>query len=205
MPITTIYADPADNSIKSMGTTWDARRAGTGTKALASVSGTSHQDVGFVPAQYLSEVFFPFPTSALARQEILSVAFSIYCSDLTWVGGGSVFDLRATDCGAAVDIGDWVAGAGWGSKALCASKTGSTFTSDAYNTFTSDSGFAAAINTGGTTWLVLALGFIAGTVQPSDDRLMDIKSADEAGTTADPKLVIEHKSSGDTIWLGANM
>lgn len=189
MATLTVFADTADGTITSTAGTAAGMRAGAGLSV--STIGTS-LTIGqeFDGANYNGhQTGLPFDTSALGAGAVISAA----ALSLWGVIDNSVTDfianVYADDFGATLDTTDWRTTFGTVVATLNTSGFGAGF----YSTFTeSGSNLRAAVNKTGTTRLMVISNRLAAATNPTDAELITVRSANQTGTTNDPKLVITY-------------
>jgi hypothetical protein len=199
----TVYAGTADSSVRSSATSWTDARAGTGTATLSVRDTGNDMTVGITNADSdeIQEGFLGFDTSAIGQtNSVISATLALYL--MTTKTGAWNVEARAKDWSTTVDTGDWVAGADWTGNALLA--TLSTYGSLNYASFTSQAAFAGAVNRGGTTGIVLCSETIASATNPAAIQSLQFRTADQSGTTNDPKLTVEYQFAGTAIMHGVN-
>lgn len=135
------------------------------------------------------EGFLSFDTSGVVGT-ITAVTLSLYGN---WDGSVTDFTLEARvhDWGATLATDDWVDPANLGSKTLVASVSSVGWNAAGYNTLASQAAFLTNINQSGATRLLLNSSRHRLGNSPSGDEYIGFQSADTAGTTQDPRLVIE--------------
>lgn len=211
--VSTFYASTNDTSLRSGdNTSYANARAGSNLDAQSGLSS------GFIAGQGCSWAFgrdflwncaescFRFDTSALgAGTTVTAVQLAIYgVSDDS--GTDFTVEARAVDLGAAVDTGDWVAGADLGALTRVATfDTSGGWATAGYNNFTEDgSNFQSAISLTGNTDVLLSSSRQAAGSSPSGDEHVSGYYANYTGTTRDPKLVVTHTpaNTAPTITAG---
>jgi hypothetical protein len=203
MATLTVYAGTADSSVRSDASNWTDARAGTGTATLTVRDTGNDMTVGITNADsdQIQQGFLGFDTSAIGQtNSVISATLALYLM-ATKTGSWNV-EARAKDWSATVDTADWVAGADWTGNALLATLTSYGFLS--YATFTSTANFAGAVNRGGTTRLALCSETIASATNPAAIQSLQFRTADQSGTTNDPKLTVEYQFAGTAIMHGCN-
>lgn len=191
MATLTVYGDTADNYIQSTDfSVYANARAGTGTLAIGSASGTTYytgQDAGFRCYQIMAA----WNTSALTSvATVTAVVLDMYggvdssTTDFT-------IEARLHDWGTSVTTADYVAGASLSGKTLLATFATSGFNASGYNTFTNVA-FPANVNKTGVTRILLCSSRQTNNNQPTNDEYVGLLSADNTGTTQDPKLTITY-------------
>jgi hypothetical protein len=103
-------------------------------------------------------------------------------------------EILSYDWGGSVGSSDWRTPANLGSYPRLAYWNSAGY-SAGYNAFTSEAAFASAINTGGFTRVVVASDRNRTSTTPTGNERVHFHSADQAGTTDDPKLVIDAEVS----------
>lgn len=132
------------------------------------------------------ESFIEFDTSSV-EGTITSVTLSLVLYDTP--GGSDTIEVRAHDWGPTLTGESWLSRATLGTKTLVASRSIDSLSPTGYNAFTSEAAFLAAINQNGMTRLVLnSAGHRLGL---GLNAFANFRSADNAGTDVDPKLVVE--------------
>lgn len=196
--VTTVYGDTADTWIQSSSATYSLARAGTGS--LTAVSATNST---FRVGQYLSggtyicsEAFIKFDTSSIPDTDTISQVDLEMVPNADQSATDFTAQARVYDWGAAVDTGDFTAGASLSALTRVATLSSSGIGTGSYVTFTEDgTNFQSAINATGTTYLVLTSDRMEANTTPAGLEYVDFRSADRAGTTDDPKLTITHAAS----------
>jgi len=174
-----------DGYIQSTNATYlTARSGGTLTVETGSY-GLCVQD--WVSSQYWCyESFLSFDTSAYTSA--ISAAYLVFYAASLWNGGGP-FSVRTKDWGAAIDTGDWVAGASIGSLPL----VGNGYVASV------DFQWVAldplAINKGGVTRLLLALNKLTDGTAPAATEGFSFTQNEFAGQYR-PRLFIRTKDEG---------
>ena len=210
--VTTVYAGTADDGIVSRASTYSNARAGTSTTTFAVQSGASWNNDNTVievlqqrnsSSDFIvCEGFIAFDTSSLPDTDTVSAAALGLVENAGYGSGFGVSDTleaRTYDWGASVTTADFRAGATYNGLTLLASLASGSWSTTGYNTLTENgTNFQSAINKTGTTYIVLGTQKLAaGTAPPSDgdQSYWGIMSADNTGTTNDPKLVVTHAAS----------
>lgn len=197
MTTTVFYSGAADGYISSRDDDYSLARAGTG----ASLSSNANATTGYVGQAadgapgflyQCTEGFLSFDTSSLPDGAIITaVTLSLY-GDTDSSDTDFTINARAYDWGAALATGDWVAGASLSGNTLLATFATSGFSTSGYNDFTSEAAFLAAINTTGITYIILSSSRHEGNNTPAGDEYVLWNTADETGTSKDPKLTITY-------------
>lgn len=198
MTVDTYYGDTADEDVWS--------NNGTYATALSTPAGTHNNGTGEIdvgqehPNNYFcDEGFIGFDTSAIDDADVVSAAvLSLYCVGASNVATAFTCNARLTTWGAAVTTADWIAGASLSALTLVAHKAVTSSTSTvAYTAFVDDA-LAANINKTGATQLVLSSNRMEAGTAPTGGEYIRWYSADAAGTTNDPKLVVTHAAAAST-------
>lgn len=201
MTVTTVFSGATDGWIDSSDGNSDtystARAGGTFTVDTAATTfraGQSHT-AGKVPHYNCYEGFLQFDTSAISDSDVVS----IITLDLWLTTDGSTTDFtleaRERDWGASLTSGDYVAGASLSGLTLMASIASSGIgATGAYKTLTSQTAFLTATNLKtGTVFLLMDSDRQVSNTAPGSttiDESLTFSSADNTGTTQDPKLTI---------------
>jgi len=158
----------------------------------ASINGTGlGADADYLSvgrSTYYFETFLAFDTSTVLGT-ITSATLSLYGSYDSSPTDFTV-EARAYDFGATITTADYLPGTSLAALTLLASRSTAGFTTSGYNAFTSEAAFLSNINQAGTTRLIInsSLHRLGDT---TDNRIVEFFTIAEAGTTKDPKLVIE--------------
>lgn len=209
------YADVADGIINSVDGgdsagfdgVYAPARAGTGNPGLETIDTTStvyrigqeHGNGNEYQFYAIWEYFFSFDTSPVGAGSTVSAAVL----NLTSEYDGSVQDFtieaRLQDWGASVTGADWVAGADLSGKTLLAHRdTSSGFVASTAYDFTDDA-LPSNVNKSGMTRLLMCSSRQAsGSAPTSNTEVVDVRGADQGGTTNDPKLTVTY--SGPTTF-----
>jgi hypothetical protein len=198
MTVTTVFSGTTDGQVNSRDASTYAT-ARTGSTLTADTAGTTFtvgQDatVSKGTAYDCWEGFLSFDTSGITDTDLVS---SIVL-DLWLVTDSSVTDFtleaRERDWGASLTTADWVSGASLGALTLMASiATSGIGATGAYKTLTSQAAFLTATNLKtGTVYLIVDSSRHVGNNTPTGDEFVILSSADNSGTTQDPKLTITH-------------
>lgn len=189
----TIYSDTADGYLESFDATYATARAGSGSINVDTTSTSIY--VGQLSGTYYCiESFVSFDTSSVVGV-VSSATLSLYGKD-----DGSATDFTMTaatrDWGATLTTGDFVAGASLSGLTTVATFATSGFSIAGYNVFTSTGSFLSAINIGGTTRLIVYSSRHSGNNTPTGNEYVGCYSADQTGTTNDPRLVVVAAPAG---------
>lgn len=210
MTVTTVFSGTSDGFIDSSSTfaNYALARAGTGSLAADTASTTFKVGQSRLNGSDTSncwEGFISFDTSAITDSDTVSVV----TLDLWLVTDVSTTDFtieaRERDWGATLTTADYVAGASLSGLTLMASiSTSGIGATGAYKTLTSQAAFLTATNLKtGTVYLLVDDSLeVAGTAPSSGvNENVLFSSADNAGTTQDPKLTITHAAAPSAMPL----
>jgi len=186
--------------------TYAAARAGTGSP-FGAFAATPYATVGqakivvnFTEYQVF-ESFFAFDTSSIPDGDTVSAAVLNLTSYQNFSTTDFTIEARLHDWGASLTTADWVAGASLSGKTLLAHRdTASGWTVDTAYDLTDDA-FAANVNKTGTTRLLLCSDHTTANTAPTGLEYVDAYSADQTGTTRDPKLTVTYAAGGGTLFL----
>lgn len=149
------------------------------------------------------EVFLGFDTSSIPDGDTVSAAVLNLTSQVDNSTTDFTIEARLYDWGATLTTADWVAGASLsGLTSLATKTTASGFTAGTAYDFT-DVAFAANVNKTGTTRLLLCSSRTTAGTSPTIDvsEYVSAYSADQTGTTSDPKLTVTYSAGGGTLFL----
>lgn len=201
MPTITVYADAGSNDgyISSTNSTYStARSGGTLTADTSGTTVTIGQNFSS-PTYACYEAFFSFDTSFVGfASSVSSATFSLY-GNLDWSFTDFTIEARISDWGTSLTTADWVAGASLSALTSVATfATSSTFSTSAYNAFTNVA-FPANINKSGSTRIICYSSRHSGNNTPSSAEYVIAYSADQTGTSNDPKLSITYTETTNQI------
>lgn len=193
--VTTVFAGTNDGMIISDNATYSTARSGSGLGVDSSnlYAGQYHQ-VTFV----CLEGFLAFDTTAIADADTVSaVVLDLYLVDDVSTGSDFLVEARERDWSSGgLTTADWVAGASLSGLTLMASiNTSGIGATGSYKTFTSEAAFLTATNLKtGTVYLLLSSSRTRTGTAPSTstDEYVGFRTAEQSGTTEDPKLTITH-------------
>ena len=196
--VTTVFSAAGDGQVLCSDTTYSVARSGAGSLA-ANTAATTIQIGQRVPAGNFQcyEGFLSFDTSAITDTDVVTVVtldmwlttdssttdFTLEARDRDWTPGG-------------LTTADYVAGASLGGLTRVASlATSGIGATGAYKTYTSDASFLTVTNLKtGTVALLIHSSRHSGNNSPAGEENVLFSSADETGTTQDPKITITHNS-----------
>ena len=210
-----VYSDTTDGYIGSADVgaspSYAAARAGTGSvlDAYAGIELTFGQqfttsgDPDYIPDYDIYESFLAFNTSSIPDTDTVSAAVlnlrSLYDHSTT----DFTIEARLYDWGTGLTTADYVAGASLSALTLLAHRdTASGWTVNTAYDLTDDA-FAANVSKTGTTRLLLCSSRTTGNNTPTTYEQGSAYSADQTGTTSDPKLTVTYSSSYDPNVPGA--
>jgi hypothetical protein len=209
MATVTVYGDSADGHVQSgvgvSGITWDTVQNGIGL--AASTTNTTTTLRLYVPAVspgsfQILQGFLRFDTAALSGKAITAVTLRDYLGVPT---ANLTLEARAKAWGSTLTTADWVDCDDWTANTLLASRACSTGDSAGVKDFTSEAAFAANINKGGFTELVIANALVASVSSPgARDEQISTYLSEATGTTNDPRLVLETEDEISAVFLGCN-
>lgn len=206
MTTTVVYSDAADGQIESSNAVYATARTGGTLSAAAAAGNFGHGQSEFFGYRCY-EGFLSFDTSGIADTDTVSaVELALYGQ----AAGTRNFISRArtSDWGASLTTADWVSGASLSGLTLQATyDTSVAWSTSDYNAYTSEAGFPAAVNKTGTTYLLLSSSRHEGANTPGAGvfETVNCYSADDSGTTRDPKLTVTHAGAGNPWYSYAQM
>jgi len=208
MTVSTFYQDGPvdpidanDGRIKSTDNTYSVAAAGGTLSSSATATLNVGQDFND-PTYECFEAFVKFDTSAIGTDSISAAVLSLY--GLT-NGSGPDPDMeaRSHDWGATLTDADWVAAADLSGKTRLGVFDG-TFSTVAYNDFTSDAAFLTEINKTGITYIIVNSDRHRAQTTSVNNEYYFCQESENAGETQDPKLVVTH-GSGSPWYAYAQM
>lgn len=195
--VSTFYSGTSDGYLVSVHATYATARSTFSGGTSVSDADTTMACGQMKPGDFqLYEMFVQFDTSAIDDSDAVSQAvLSLYGTvDLSTTDFTA--EARLYDWGASLTVADWVAGASLSSLTRVATHASAGFATSAYNDFTEDgSNFRSAVNTTGATRLILVSDRLVAGTEPTGNELWLVSTADETGTTQDPKLVVTHAAA----------
>lgn len=203
MTVTTVFADTADDGICSGDDTFAT--ANTGGADFFTFSGVSQNNANAVSYSFdffalsshvyeLYESFLSFDTSAIADSDVVSaVVLSLFGDSGAFGHSGTAnLEAREYDFGASVTTADWRTSAQLGALTRYATFAIAGWSDTSYNAFTADGthfNTATNIKTGNVRMVMTTDYHVAGSA-PDAIRVAGWLTADNTGTTNDPKLAI---------------
>ncbi|MGD9889877.1 MAG: hypothetical protein AB7U18_01110 [Dehalococcoidia bacterium] len=216
--VTTVYAGTADDGVVNRsGTTYAGCRNGTsGTKLVESSADWNDDNLVIEVGQqntagndfYIWEGFIGFDTSGLPDTDEVSAAALGLVENTDYgtnFSDSDTLEARTYDWSTSVTTADWRTGTQYAALTLLASLASSSWSSSGYNTLAENgTNFQSAINKTGTTRIILGTADLAAATSPANNTaaLWSIMSADNTGTTNDPKLTVTHAAAGITATPG---
>lgn len=196
-----IYADATDGYLYSRADIYSDARAGTGPSMILGgggviAAGQEYDDYGdFFYIVY--EGFESFDTSVVGSDTVSAATLTL----TAWGNSGSsgdTLEARAQDWGVSLTTADWIAGASLSNNTLLAS-IAMGWTGEAVKTLTSEAAFVSNINGSGSTRILLSSNQQRlGNVPSGMGLIATWYTADEAGTSKDPKLTVVHAAANAT-------
>jgi len=213
-----VYSDTSDGVIDSADgyddeyDGWDGdyavTRSGTGV-VLEAVTGliVAVGQLGaasFYWVFWVYEGFLGFDTSSIPDTDTVSAAVLRVTSYADYSTTDFDIQARLRDWGTTVTTADWVAGADLSGLTLL----GSYATSGGFTATTgydlSDTAMAANVSKTGSTRMLLCSSRTTNNNAPTGAEYVNIYSADETGTTRDPKLTVTYAAGGSTDYTQTN-
>lgn len=187
----TIFASTSDGYIQQVSTVYATARTGAGSPTAPNGTPAFFVGQNFNAGNYeIFESFVQFDTSVVGSTG--TVTSAVLAINGQSSSAATTFTINAydRDWGSALETADFVSGAAFGGLTLVASFPEASFSAGAYNSFASEAAFLSAINKTGDTRLILASSrHIAGST-PTGNEYVSWKSANQSGTSQDPKLTV---------------
>jgi hypothetical protein len=197
---TTIFSSTADGRIYCHDTTYPNAREGTAAvenvDTTSASGGANWIGQNFTPDYFCSEVFIDFDGSSMPDTDNISDGTLSMYGQFDQSDTNFTAEARLHDWGGSLTADDFVPGSVLGSKTLLATFATSAHVNEAYNAFTSDAAFVGNISKTGITYIVLCSDRHRLGTTPTGLERVGWYLADEAGTTKDPKLVVNHVAGG---------
>ena len=203
---TTVYAGTNDGYITSANATYaTARSGGTLSVTNAEVDLWIDQYNGSPYELYCS--YLAFDTSGVGTDVISAVRMYGYPENTYGpvFGSPGALEVYQYTWTSPLTTADWVPGATVAGWTKIASIAAGSFTAGAYRQFTSESGFPAAINKTGTTYLYLCTADFRTGSAPATEDGYGLCSADDSGGIYAVKLEIDHAPAATGLWLPSLM
>ncbi len=154
------------------------------------------------PDYQIYESLVQWTTSSVAGT-ISSVVLSLYGQ--VNAGTTDTVEARRFDWGTGATTADWVPQANLASNTLLASFVCSGMSTSGYNDFTSDAAFISNINQSGSTRILLNSLRHRSLTTPTAVEYNIFSSANNSGTTQDPKLVIDATVTSAAYIIGGRI
>lgn len=190
----TFYAGTGDGLLSSQGASWAGAQSGAAaadSSATTATLGQTFLDLTGIGGGYLYgtyQYFLAFDTSGIPDDDVVnSATLSLWCTSKL---GASEWQVEATsyNWGGTLETGDWRNASDYGGLAVRASRSISTIATGQYNALT-DWSLGSTISKAGTTYLLLCSSQFDG-IAPGSYDLATFSTADQTGTTNDPKLEV---------------
>lgn len=191
--VSTFYASTDDNRISCGDGTYSVARSGAGTLDDAYASNAA-LFVGQTTTYKVWQSFVPFDTSAIPDADTVTDFTLSFDGRADGSNVDFVVEARIVDWGATIEAADFVAGDDLGNHTLIASFNSSAY-STAYMDFTTESGVAGQLSLTGLTKVHLSSAEQRLNSAPTDFEYLQLNSANNSGTTHDPKLVVTHAAA----------
>lgn len=190
----TLFGDLTDGKILSSDSSSSYANARAGTGTLQADSSLGPNVLGQLTSSgvyyEVDEGFLNFDTNIINDTEIVtSAVMSLYGSSDDSVTDFTI-NARIFDWGLSLTTADYVPGASLSSKPLFATFATSGWSTSGYNAFTTDAGGPALISVLNVTRMVIASSRTENNNTPTGNEYVGWYSADVAGTTQDPKMVV---------------
>lgn len=193
--VTTVYASTADGQIQSLDATYANARSGAGTFVASDNLSTMQVGQSLSGVYFVWEGFVSFDTTSVLSDTVTAADVGLW---LVTDNSATDFILEARAkawLSGGLTNADFVAGASLGGQTLLASiDTNGIGSTGAYKTLTSQAALLTAIATGSVE-MVLASSRQRNGDTPSGAEYLTLSTADETGSTQDPKLTITHTSA----------
>lgn len=191
--VSTFYSGTADGYVRSSDTTYSTARSGSNLATNTAATDFTSGQLLSGATYFLYEPLVQWDTSAIGTDIVSAAALSLWAvsnvSDTEFTS-----NVRLYDWGVAITTADWIAGASLGGQTLLATFASAGVSTGAYNTFT-EVALAANINTSGATRIVIGSSEMEAGNAPAAGQHINWSTADTAGTTQDPKLVVTHAAA----------
>ena len=201
-----VYSDTTDWGVDSIddseGGNYPAARDGYGLATSGYANSLAFYVGQSIPYEYLvQETFISFDTSSIGSDSVSAAVLNM-TSSADYSTTDFTIQARLYDWGTGVTTADWRSYSQLAALTLLATKdTASGFTAGTAYDF-ADSAMAANVNKTGSTRMVLCSNrHVAGTA-PTDSQRVAIRSADETGTTSDPKLTVTYAAGSTEVYDG---
>ena len=193
MPTYTIYSDAADGEVKSVNADRATSRSSGTLTATTGAATINVGEIGPVVGSITNyAAFLSFDTSGVV-ETVSAVTLSIYPSADNFTTVLPTLNVRKHDWGTSLTTADWLGSGGIGAKTLVATMAATAFTTGAYRDFTSEAGWPAALDPASERLIIMGSYSEAGgsgNASTFNDGYGTFYSADQTGTTNDPKLTV---------------
>jgi hypothetical protein len=192
---TTVFSTTADGRVESEHATYTTARSGANQ---SSNNSAATMIVGQTVSgnYFIDEGFLDFDTSSIPDTDTIDSAVLSLFGQSNESTTDFTIEARLKDWGGTLTTADWVAGASLGALTLLATyATSGGWSTVAYNDFTSDAAFVSNVSKTGVTYILLDSSRHAAGNTPTGLERVWCYSADQAGTTNDPKLVVNHSAA----------
>lgn len=208
MATLTVFSGTADGYVEEGHATYATMQAGgngdLGSNAFSFITVGQRETGG---AYFGDEGFIGFDTSALTAAATISAAVLSLWFFNDQSTNDFTFNARLYDWGASLTEADWRTPSDLGGLTLAASVSTAGIGTGAYTGLTeSGTNLQTGVNKTGTTNLVLASSRFESSTAPGSgvNEYINISSADEAGTTQDPKLVVTYTLPATRFYFSAS-
>jgi len=192
-----VYSDTTDGRIRSNNAVYATARSG-GTLTVATSATAFEVGQEFIGSYSLFESFLSFDTSSIGSGSAVSAAILALTSQSDVSETDFTIEARLYDWGASVGNADWVAGAGLSALTLLANRpTSSGWVAETAYDLTNVA-FPENVNKAGSTSLLLCSDRLTAGTAPTQSEHVLAYSADQTGTTSDPKLTVTYAAGGRT-------
>jgi hypothetical protein len=197
MTTSTFFSDVSDGRVESTSTVYATARAGAGLSVNTTSTTTSFGQNFTTPNYVLRQVFLGFDTSSIPDTDTIDSVVLSLSGTIDPGDNNDDPEARIFDWGTTVETTDWRDGTAYNALTRVATRDNSiTWSVVGYNDFASDGTFITNINTTGFTRLVVCTAEFAAAGAPLIDERFGLFMADQADTTNDPKLVVNHTAAG---------
>jgi hypothetical protein len=212
MAVITVYAGTEDGTLQyDHASSWvNAKDATGGTMTPTSTAVTAYIGQGGPTATggtwRVLQSFHRFDTSAITDTDtVVHAVFSGWLGTGLFGGGHPISAMASYDWGSTVEAADWRTTAQIAALTILAEKDWSTnpTTGARYDFANVNGGLRSVINkTGNTNFIIFDKRTYTNNTQVASDQfsMAAIRSADDTGTTNDPRLVVTTIASGATYF-----
>lgn len=195
MTVSTFYSSTDDGYVTGnhISRYTDARSTPVSTSTAATTTYIGQAaGIGFT----IYKSYFYWDTSAVNGDTASSVVLSLWGTSDQSTTDFTAEARAKTWSGGGLTTGDWDTEDG---GTLLATLSTSGFSTSGYNAFT-DVAFTSAINGSGNTEIIVVSDRTVSAIAPTVNEYILVSSADETGTTQDPKLVVTHAAVPPPAW-----